>query len=822
MLHALSSTFTTCACGAKTRDCALNRLAEFVDGRTPPTPSPSPPTHHVEEPIRRSDSHSEEEHSRALKVDLGPLVGVERGFRTRERVPMSGGMSGVEMVDDHAPRRYPWNPEQNPEAGPSRLPLSQEPPLPASVSKKWDRKGKGRATDDEMEVDGAGSSVDKVKKKSKKGVATRKNGAVKPTSSLSPLLSPAPPYALPVSQLVPPSEDKLPPKFRKKWIHKSADMLSETREVLPTTEPSPPHENERNDEMEVEDPPDGACGDRVSSQSPDLVETLEPRATLPSPMPPVDDTQRKTEIPDSPSAQYIPLPTPPMQPQDPTSPSTSFANLSLLSPLVNDPPSHMLSVVGPASPTPTSAKLEPPDDDITMNEIVEPPVPSNERTSPTYAPSSLPVVTSVEDPPLTAETIPSSLDSADIVDRTSDQACAVLSEQHIPGNVQQSVEQPPVQETQQRPNDTKTWRQTVLHDSDWETVAQRPTDKQDNVPPPAPEPIGAHVEEPPPPKVKLSLKDFALRKKRRAEENKTNSSPVVAGASLVIPDVPVPAESKDAAIHSGPTSDERPIVPVDESKPSGPDRLPDHVSTSNAHPDDHFQHQPDVLLQPSSPAPIRVHIDEPPAMSYGAKLELVYDRIPSPSPPAPLRRHESPTMVPAIPVIEQPRLNQHVNQENTEPFLPFIHSPSTSQSHQTLARQISREDGEIFSPPPPKPTPLAPRAYSPPTRPRSFHPSSESTSPTRPPQQPPRRPLQPAHRSQTQNGPPPAPRPLPSGPRALRGLGSGPGHNYSPFSGGTAPRAPSADRDRDHRMDWDRERPRPSWRGRGTSNGWGR
>ncbi|KAH9030018.1 hypothetical protein EDB84DRAFT_1495553, partial [Lactarius hengduanensis] len=33
MLHALSSTFTTCACGSKAKDCALNLMAEFVDGR---------------------------------------------------------------------------------------------------------------------------------------------------------------------------------------------------------------------------------------------------------------------------------------------------------------------------------------------------------------------------------------------------------------------------------------------------------------------------------------------------------------------------------------------------------------------------------------------------------------------------------------------------------------------------------------------------------------------------------------------------------------------------------------------------------------------
>lgn len=31
-------------------------------------------------------------------IDLGPLVGVKRGFRTREKVPMNGGWGGVEIV----------------------------------------------------------------------------------------------------------------------------------------------------------------------------------------------------------------------------------------------------------------------------------------------------------------------------------------------------------------------------------------------------------------------------------------------------------------------------------------------------------------------------------------------------------------------------------------------------------------------------------------------------------------------------------------------------------------------------------------------------
>ena len=54
MLHSLASTFTTCACSTKARDCVL--ITEFVENQ--PTP-----------------------------IDLGPLIGIERGFRTREWIP---------------------------------------------------------------------------------------------------------------------------------------------------------------------------------------------------------------------------------------------------------------------------------------------------------------------------------------------------------------------------------------------------------------------------------------------------------------------------------------------------------------------------------------------------------------------------------------------------------------------------------------------------------------------------------------------------------------------------------------------------------------
>nr|VWP02143.1 Cytochrome P450 monooxygenase CYP52X1 [Ganoderma boninense] len=146
--------------------------------------------------------------------------------------------------------------------------------------------------------------------------------------------------------------------------------------------------------------------------------------------------------------------------------------------------------------------------------------------------------------------------------------------------------------------------------------------------------------------------------------------------------------------------------------------------------------------------------------------------------------------------------------------------------------QSSQEDGEIFSPPPPKAPPLAPRSHTPPTHPRSFYTARGDISPTRrsPPPSSARRPLHPTQYSRTQ-GPP---RLAPSAPRALR---EGIGYVPSPLYGGGggvqnapyfAPRGPSADRDRDRGRDWGRDRgdserawiPGPSrGRGRGT---WGR
>ena len=161
MLHSLASTFTTCACGAKARDCVLTRIAEFVENQTPLTPSPSPPSQFTKDKEKQSGKSRKgdraEERASPAPVDLGPLIGIERGFRTRERIPSSGGIGGVELVP----------PSPSAEAGPSRLPadlvasgsrrVSFPDDLLSSCAKTKKGKGKkGKARAEDCESDGEG------------------------------------------------------------------------------------------------------------------------------------------------------------------------------------------------------------------------------------------------------------------------------------------------------------------------------------------------------------------------------------------------------------------------------------------------------------------------------------------------------------------------------------------------------------------------------------------------------------------------------------------------------------------------------------------
>ncbi|KIO03697.1 hypothetical protein M404DRAFT_614394 [Pisolithus tinctorius Marx 270] len=174
ILHALSSTFTTCACGSSTRDCAVRVMERVAEGRWPwpggeasgsewetddqeeeegggdcngrmmnvghgregegedvivdleatdsegesgargmngadgigVTVNCKGPSTNGANSINNPSSHRKRRKKakdgtnaeKTRHVDLGPLVGVQRGFRTRERAPMSGGWCGVEVV----------------------------------------------------------------------------------------------------------------------------------------------------------------------------------------------------------------------------------------------------------------------------------------------------------------------------------------------------------------------------------------------------------------------------------------------------------------------------------------------------------------------------------------------------------------------------------------------------------------------------------------------------------------------------------------------------------------------------------------------------
>ena len=225
MLHSLASTFTTCACGAKARDCVLNRIAEFVENQTPLTPSPSPPSQFAKEKEKQSGKSRKGDpaESSPAPVDLGPLVGVERGFKTRERIPSSGGMGGVEMVP----------PSPSAEAGPSRLtadtPRRVSFPddllIPSGKAKRTKAgKGKGRAQEDE-ESDGDSGDVQGMSRSRICQISLSLlitllflTGRCRARRALSD------PEAMDVDA-PPPQEECLPPRLRKAWIAKSLERL---------------------------------------------------------------------------------------------------------------------------------------------------------------------------------------------------------------------------------------------------------------------------------------------------------------------------------------------------------------------------------------------------------------------------------------------------------------------------------------------------------------------------------------------------------------------------------------------------------------------
>ncbi|KAF7800200.1 hypothetical protein EIP86_011447 [Pleurotus ostreatoroseus] len=1000
MLHALASTFTTCACGARARDCALTRLAEFVDGSAgvPPTPSPSPPSQFAfadyrhgpvpappqvnanfnnhpngngyaapSNPPRPKDAdygRDNKEMGREREpTDLGPLVGVARGFRTRERVPGSGGMCGVEMVREGVQVARGWEGArldgdvEMAQAGPSRVPgqektMKEREGVKEGVGKPYDRKGKGRAIDeDEEKLRPVGNrrARRRASSQSQSQAQTQPRGRAGRSRSRSP------------ARVVPQKEALLPPKLRKKWIHESAEGLKEVgadaraKEDVAMDAGADVNMGTSGGVDGVKyEPPRAPDPDlRVPVRPPDKVEVdADGDVDMDKPTVAVDDTT--ITMPPPPLPSFASLPPPSIVGPEVTSPTASFANLSLLSPLVNGPSPHFPGSFrsmsasrssASASPAPPSAPTSEEQSPVvkSLSPVVQPklsalvmspsappsevlpeaisrrepeespprdPSPVQPTPSPTISVKPIPELVYPESPkPQPTETgsaeDPHGLfDSDEMVTESS----AMVVDVEEPHAQVQSPVSPKQEESAGKPEDDAVMEERPSPTSPPPLSSLSPTPPHE----PAPavqEPNGTNpaadgedvamaveehpavissddtavtaaeadadkdavkvngeaqpsptVEEPPPVqpppaphKVKMSLKDFAMRKKKQREEEekeKAHASPVVPAVLLSEQQI---ESAQPAQVDAQPEqpleppSDTPPVAtPVPEVQhteslveevrvPEATVPSPEAVPVDRAPSPDHRDSTlivTDPRTKNRAPSPRAVPEFETPSKgapeaSFKAKVELIESStlglppppsIREPSPPPRSPKPRSPSATPTPPSSR--------NKKENEPAIAFGSGPGSLQVVNNLSRTLSQEDGEILSPPAPKALPLVPplgpRAHSPPTHPRGFHSHMGGVSPSRPP---PRRPLQPpSYRPQLNM--PLSSRPLPSGPRALRGANGG--SHYSPMPsansrqmGGPhlAPRAPSADRDRD-RMDWDRDRGRVGSWGRGRPSSW--
>ena len=208
MLHALSSTFTTCACGSKAKDCALNLMADFVDGHLP-TPT-APPLQQLDEP-----SGVDQSQRPRPRIDLGPLIGTQRGFRTREKSPLNGGMNGVEMMSGPSVKTGATVGASHPQSkGHSAPPSHNESQAPTV-----------QATSATMSSSPANNQSEKVVQEdtntSDLRPSSHEHDLGDAVSSM--YRSPSPSDSDPQSRLE--DEDQMPPKMRKRWIHRSTEGL---------------------------------------------------------------------------------------------------------------------------------------------------------------------------------------------------------------------------------------------------------------------------------------------------------------------------------------------------------------------------------------------------------------------------------------------------------------------------------------------------------------------------------------------------------------------------------------------------------------------
>jgi uncharacterized protein len=182
-------------------------MAEFVDGRLPAAVAPLP----------QQPNDSSGGDKRLQKIDLGPLIGAQRGFRTREKSPLNGGMNGVEMIPNFSVNCRPTIDTSSPLLSkgyqflPNHVPEVQATSAAESPSPANDQPGKDRTQD----VNDALITPDLS--------PSSRGHDFRDTLGLPMYRSPSPSDSDPQPQSE--DEEQMPPRMRKRWIHRSTEGL---------------------------------------------------------------------------------------------------------------------------------------------------------------------------------------------------------------------------------------------------------------------------------------------------------------------------------------------------------------------------------------------------------------------------------------------------------------------------------------------------------------------------------------------------------------------------------------------------------------------
>ncbi|KAH9060640.1 hypothetical protein EDB87DRAFT_570726 [Lactarius vividus] len=465
MLHALSSTFTTCGCGSNTKDCALNLMAEFVDGRLPV--AASPPSQQANDPSGTD--------LRSHQVDLGPLVGAQRGFHTMKSHFSMARMNGTEMIPGQ-----PTDPgDQRATVGVNGLVQRENYLLPdhldggvpkvktATAPSSVSLSPPPPATGSQVEEDRSKEVSDPPRTPDLSPSHPRR--LLPDAACHSTYHSPSPSDSDPQLQLE--DEKQMPSKMRKRWIRRSMEGLSP---VSPSPSVSPCGSNISlgsvldEGQMEV---------DLVSSDTKDM-----PPPPMPANLDPTTVSSTCSSSPRVLTSNLSSL----SSAQTPDllaslSPSTSFVNLSLLSPTASYP----------SNPSPLSPELS------TLTSFL--PITSTLAFSPDA------------DPPIQMDV---DKDSCDSQSTRHSPSLNARSPQSLTSSEPLRREQPPPMSRMDSPRPASPSRQT----------SSVPGPLPDAEPPQALSSPRTNGSSPPlsslqaAPKVKMSLKDFAMRKKTQREE----------------------------------------------------------------------------------------------------------------------------------------------------------------------------------------------------------------------------------------------------------------------------------------------------------------